>query len=318
MSNSDYLRTFERFLGNFDASDPGCLTISTHDRWVSVHPAVLTMAAALGSKVGPENIVVESISAASGHYLDRMGLFEVLGQESPFKITRHEPSGRFIPLSQIRTAEEQTRFITDMIPLLHLEPNQSDAIKYVVGEMVRNVLEHAASTTGAFVAAQYYLKSNMVRIGIADAGIGIRESISQSWPVSTDAEAIVEALKPGVTGTTRREGGTDANAGAGLFFIKSMAMVARNYFVLYSGSGLFKLLKRDLRIKGFPRLHSDPRRDMHSLSNDNPRFEGTVVAMDISLDQTQEFRVMLSAIRESYTKAVRERKAARNKAPRFT
>ncbi|MBX3112754.1 MAG: hypothetical protein KF857_12190 [Fimbriimonadaceae bacterium] len=317
LSNSDYLRNFEHFLRGFDLGEPGRLTVTTHDRWVSVHPVVLAMIAALGSRLRPQDVHIDTITATSGHYLDRMGLFEILGKASPFTIKKHEAAGRFIPVTQISTSAEQTRFITDMIPLLHLAPQQADPIKYVVGELVRNVLEHSASPTGAFVAAQYYPKTNTVRLGIADVGVGVRASISNAWPVKNEIDAIALALTPGITGTTTREGGTETNAGAGLFFVKSMAMVARDYFILYSGTGLYKLTKRDKRYKGFPRLHADPRLDRHAETNIAPRFPGTVVGIDMSLDQTQEFQALLAAIRTAYMSAIRERKKERYKSPKF-
>lgn len=317
LSNSDYLGTIDRFLKRFDPTDPDRLTIETHKRWVSVHPVILTMVAALGYGLDPKKVTIEPTQAKSGHYLDRMGLYECLGQESPYDIKKREPAGRFIPLTQVRTPEEQTRFITDVIPILHLEPRQADAIKYAVGELVRNVIEHSRSASGAFVAVQFYPKTNMVRLGISDAGIGIRRAINQSWTAESDIDAITLALTPGITGTTQREGGTETNAGAGLFFIKSMAVVARQYFVLYSGSGLYKLGKRDRRLKGFPRLFADPRDDSHSESNSLPYFKGSVVAVDISLDQTQEFQELLAEIRRVYTRAVRERKKLKHKQPKF-
>jgi len=317
LSYSDYLRNFEVFLRAFDPSESNKLIILTHDKWVNVHPVVLAIIAALGSKIGSENITIEKITATSGHYLSRMGLFKMLGKKSPYSIKEHEPAGRFIPITQIKSPEEQSQFVTEMIPLLHLKPNQADSIKYIVGELVRNVLEHARTKDGAFVAAQYYHHTNMVRLGICDAGVGIRKTINYSWHAPTDLDAIKLALTPGITGTTRREGGTGENVGAGLFFIKSMAMVARDYFVLYSGTGLYKLIKRDKRTKGFPRLHADPQDDKHSDTNDAPKFPGTVVGIDISLDQTSEFRVLLAAIRDVFIKAVRERKKARYKKPIF-
>lgn len=317
LSNSDYLRTFERLLETFDPSEPETFHIATHQKWVNVHPAVLTMVAALGSKVKPEHITIDNITATSGHYLDRMGLFDILGKESPYTITRHESAGRFIPLTKISTSDEQTKFITEMIPILHLQPEQANPIKYVVGELVRNVIEHAETQEGAFVAVQYYPKTNTVRLGISDVGIGVRNAIARSWPTNTDADALILALTPGVTGTTSKEGGNETNAGAGLFFIKSMSMVSRDYFALYSGAALYRLLKRDKRTEKFPQLHASPLKDRHVLSTDVPAFPGTVVAVDISLDQTQEFTALLSAIRAAYTNAVRERKKAKYKMPRF-
>ena len=50
--------------------------------------------------------------------------------------------------------------------------------------------------------------------------------------ITSDKEAIQLALMPGITGTTRREGGTGINAGAGLFFIKSIAKINRDFFVV--------------------------------------------------------------------------------------
>jgi len=317
LSYRDYLRNFEGFLRVFDPSNPDMLIIETHDKWVNVHPVVLTMIAALGCTVAHKNISIDEITAISGHYLARMGFFEILGKESPFFIKEHEPAGRFIPITQIKNPEEQSRFITEMIPLLHLKPNQTDAIKYTVGELVRNVLEHAHAKSGAFVAAQYYPRANMVRLGICDTGVGIQSTINHSWHAATDLDAIKLALTPGISGTTRREGGTGENAGAGLFFIKSMAMVARDYFIIYSGSGLYKLTKRDKRTKGLPRLHADPVEDKHAETNEAPSFPGTLVGIDISLDQTSEFRALLGAIRNAYTKAVKLRRKERYKKPIF-
>jgi anti-sigma regulatory factor (Ser/Thr protein kinase) len=317
LSYRDYLRNFESFLRLFDPTEPEKLEITTHDKWVNIHPVILTMLAALSKTVDPKNIMIDKVTATAGHYLARMGLFKIIGKLSPYTIAEHEPAGRFIPITQIRTQDEQSQFITEMIPLLHLEAQQADAIKYMLGELVRNVLEHSKAEEGAFVAAQYYPTANMVRLGICDAGVGIWRTIHQTWPARTDIDAIKWALTPGITGTTKREGGTDANAGAGLFFVKSMAMVARDYLILYSGTGLYKLTKRDKRRKGLPRLWANPSRDAHAETNDAPPFPGTVVGIDISLDQTNEFTSLLSVIRNAYTEAVKERKKLRYKKPKF-
>ncbi|HEX8931770.1 MAG TPA: hypothetical protein VF810_01295, partial [Patescibacteria group bacterium] len=106
------------------------------------------------------------------------------------------------------------------------------------------------------------------------------------------------------------------NAGAGLFFIKSIAKITRSYFVIYSGSAEYSLLKYDKRVKS-PRLYADPNRDPHSETNKVPSFQGTLVAVDISLDETQELNELLASIGEVYDKAIRERKRERYRKPRF-
>ncbi|MEE8425029.1 MAG: ATP-binding protein [Elusimicrobiota bacterium] len=201
-------------------------------------------------------------------------------------------------------------------PLLHLAPEQAKTLGYIVSELVRNVIEHAEAEHGAILCAQYYKKSNSVRIGIADTGLGIKATLTRAHRADTGLEAIRLALTPGITGTTREEGGTEQNAGAGLFFIKSIATVNRDFFLIYSGNSFYKLLKKSsVRT---PRLKADPFMDRHSKSSDLPSWPGTVVGVDITLDQTEEFSRLLDAIRETYRSAVRERRKKRRKRPRFT
>ena len=315
LPNSAFLGNIDPFLRRFDPSAPDFLKITANENWISVHPVVLSMVAALGLTVPLENIQSEDFTAKSKHYIVRMGLFRILKIASNINVVEHEPAGRFIPVTQILTSNELSKFITEMIPLLHLKPEQAETIGYIVSELVRNVIEHAQAKNGAILCAQYYKKSNSIRIGIADTGVGIKATINRSYSAKTDLEAIQLALWPGITGTTRREGGTEQNAGAGLFFIKSIAHVNRDFFVIYSGNGLYKLLKKTSTHR--LRLNADPFKDKHSKANDLPFWRGTVVGVDITLDQTREFSLLLSEIRKTYSSAVRERKKARCKKARF-
>jgi anti-sigma regulatory factor (Ser/Thr protein kinase) len=313
--NSAFLGNIDPFFRGFDPLDPTYLEITANEKWISVHPVVLAMIAALGVSLKPE-IRFEKLEARSKHYLVRMGLFRTLNIKSGINIIEHEPAGRFIPLTQIHTSAELTKFITEMIPLLHLDPDQAQTIGYVISELARNVIEHAKSKDGAFLCAQYYKKSNTIRIGIADTGVGIKTAISQSYSVKTDLEAIKLALWPGITGTTTKEGGNEQNAGAGLFFTKSIAWVNRNFFIIYSGKALYKLLRRSAASR--MRLNADPFKDRHSVEENLPCWQGTIVGIDITLDQTEEFSRLLDAIRQAYTDAVRERRKERYRKPRFT
>jgi anti-sigma regulatory factor (Ser/Thr protein kinase) len=317
LSNQGNLRNFKGFLDSLDFSQSDKLKITTHDKWVTVHPANLVIAAALAIQVGKENTEILGDIPETGRYLDRMGLFDLTKTPSPFVYHKKEEAGRFVPIKVIKTSKDQSRFITDMIPLLHLSEKNALVVKYIIGELVRNVLEHSFAKDGAVVAAQYYKKTNRVSIGICDTGIGIWKSMNTYWHPLTDIDAIKLALTPGITGTTRKEGGTAENAGAGLFFIKSIAKITRNYFVIYSGKGEYTLLKHKKRIKGMPRLYADPERDPHSKTNQMPSFPGTLVSVDISLDETPEFNDLLASIGVVFDKAIRERKREKYKKPKF-
>ncbi len=316
LPNSAFLGNIDPFLRSFDGSDDTCLEITANEKWISIHPVVLCIIAALGLKVGSKRIKPIKLEARSKHYLERMDLFGMIGLPSGIDIEEHEPAGRFIPLTCIKTSDELTSFITDMIPLLHLEPNHSQPIKYMISELVRNVLEHSGSEDGAIVCAQYYKKSNTIRIGIVDTGVGIKKTISESHLAPSNMDAIRLALTPGITGTTRREGGNETNAGAGLFFIKSIATVNRDFFMAYSGSSMYKLLRSDPGKKRI-KLNADPMKDRHSSGDDYPFWQGTVIGIDLTLDTTSEFSKMLDMIRRTYINAIKERKKARYRRPRF-
>lgn len=315
--NSAFIGNIESFIDRFDPNDTSLLEVTANQKWISVHPVVIAMIIALSKQVrhnGGE-IKSTSFSAKSRPYLVRMGLIPHLDERHGINITEHEASGRFIPATQIQNSKELNQFLTDMIPLLHTDLEQAYPIKYVMSELIRNVIEHSASSMGAIVCAQYYKKSNRISIGVSDVGIGIKQAINQSYETATDEEAIKLALRPGITGTTRRLGGSEFNAGAGLFFTKSIAKVSRGFFIIYSGNTYYKLLKTK---KGDNvRLYADPNSDRHTLNSSAPIWNGTAVGIDISLDMNQEFEELLEKIRDAYHHDVKRAKKEKYKKPRF-
>jgi len=320
LPNSSFLGNINSFLKSIDISKEDVLEITSNEKWISVHPVIVCLVASLGLEVRQRSklsnpIICQKFTAASKHYFERIGLFKFLGLDSEMRINSHESAGRFIPLTQISESMKLTKFIEDMVPLLHLDPKNVKPIKYIISELVRNVLEHSQSINGAVVCAQYYSKSNTIRIGIVDSGVGITKTIRKSHIAHTDLDAIQLALTPGITGTTSKEGGTEYNAGAGLFFIKSIAKINRDFFIIYSGNTLYKLLReKDGKII---HLFSNPLDDKHSKDITMPIWNGTVVGVDINLNETEEFTSLLDQIRNIYTNSVRERKKDKYKKPKF-
>jgi anti-sigma regulatory factor (Ser/Thr protein kinase) len=300
LPNSAHLQNIQGFLGGWSSDQANRLEFSMHRRWVSVHPAVLAMTACAAAVVRNSDGVVDGRAEAHPalRYLIRMGLFGFLGIDPGEEIQPHEPAGRFIPLTQIRTSDELSAAITNLVPLLHAQAEEQDSIRYVFSELARNAIEHSDSPVGAFLCAQYYKNTNRVSIGIADAGIGIRRSIIKSHRARNAEDATALALQPGITGTTSRLGGTESNAGAGLFFVKSIAALSRNFMIIYSEDTMFKLLRgsQDTAV----RLHADPRRDNHLFATSLPKWQGTVVGIDIRMAAGQQFTNFLAAIRQAY------------------
>ncbi|WP_324068657.1 MAG: ATP-binding protein [Flavobacterium sp.] len=317
---SSWLGNIEGFLRNIDIEDNTKLDISFDPKWISIHPVVLSIIGALGLEVMRANPGVYKNIRLTAHtkmenQLIKFNLLNMLNMDK--KSVDRDLSGRIIPLTQIKDSTKLTETIQELVPLLHSPPKQADAIKYVMSEMIRNVLEHSQSLNGAILCAQYSKKSNRVSIGIADTGIGLKKALSHFHSPKDNLEAIKLALTPGITGTTSRIGGTEYNAGAGLFFTKSIAKVSNNFFILYSGDALFRL-KKDKNGENDTKLNSNPLEDNCSLKNITNYWKGTVVGFDISLDSESEFQELLKQIRDVYSLDVKNRNKLKYKKPKFT
>lgn len=319
LPNSAHLMNLEAFLRNCDFADPDHLELRLHPRWVSVHPVALAIAACAGVSArelgGRVTLDIPNPDIAFVRYLIRMGLFEHLGVDAPTTITEHEPAGRFVPITQIRSNEDLHHFITEVIPLLHDSPDEVGPVKYVISELVRNVLEHAQAPNGAFVCAQYYRDSKKVGLGVADAGVGVRASLAYHHPTPDDVTAICLAMRPGVTGTSKRFGGTEYNAGAGLFFTKSIAALSRCHITLFSGSGFYKLLR--ISAERPIVIREDPREDNHRAHDDLPIWHGTAVGVDIGVPPPVRFSTAFAQISKAFRLHLQARKKAPYKKPRF-
>lgn len=316
LPNSAFLGNIEGFVRKLDTSDFNSMEVEFHPRWIAVHPFVLSLVACISAHQRFNRVQTTGVppDVRSMPYLTRMKLLEFLKLPPPREITEHESAGRFIPLTQIRTSEELHNFITEMIPLLHADATESDPIKYVMSELVRNVIEHSESPNGAFICAQYFPQSKRVAIGVADSGQGILTHIRRYHNVRTDAAAIVHALRPGITGTTSRIGGTERNAGAGLFFTRNIAKASNNMFVIYSGKALYKLRHS----KETPlTLWSDATRDPCSVHDDLPYWQGTAIGIDIATTRTRSFSALLQLIRKAYSVDVRKGQTSKYRKPRF-
>ena len=299
-----------------DLSDSHKLEICAEKNWVYVHPVCLAFAAALASEIGQDKTTIDINVPRAAMYLDRMGLYDYSSNSCPVDYSPHEEAGRFIPITQLRTEQEQSKFIADLHPILHLSPEKSETIKYVLGELIRNVIEHSNAKNGAFVAVQYTTGKNKLSVGICDTGIGLRASLEKFHNPIDDLDAIRLALMPGVSGTAS-SGGTGDNAGAGLYIVKSIVKTTRNYFLVYSGNAAYKLHKYDKRVKYGPRLNENPFADKCAVYDSLPSFGGTLIGLDLTLTDTETFSEILEKIKISYSKAIRERKRAKYKEVKF-
>jgi len=232
----------------------------------------------------------------------RMGIakFFALGDDAEV-----EAAGRYIPLRQIKGTNDLGLLFADIVPLLHLDdrPEQAQAVQYSVSEMVRNVLEHSRSPEGAVVAAELYQRTDdrqaSVSIGIADCGAGIWRSLSRNFPnLASDRDAVLTAVKPGTTGAVKTYYGTTDNAGAGLFYTRRLATTANGQFGLVSGEAFLRTAPGDEEL-------SD-----EELLAEIPRYPGTVVAVEIGIEEPFEWAEFLRSTGDAFA-AMASRSARR-------
>jgi anti-sigma regulatory factor (Ser/Thr protein kinase) len=225
-------------------------------------------------------------------YAWRFGLAEYLGIDPPANVSEHEEAGRFVPLRTIKTADDLTKLLSDIVTLLHVDKESSKAVMYAMSEMVRNTLEHSRTRDGAVVCAQSYAGDRgrrYVSIGVADTGIGIRLSLGSNHPTLTDRAALIEAIKPGVSGAQQGPFGSSDNAGAGLFITRRLSQATDGYFAVGSGDALFRTSKAAVR-------PSDDR-----LVIDISRFGGTLVCVEIGLDHEGDFAGTFAEARAAFS-----------------
>lgn len=283
--------------------------IRFHKDYVAMHPIGLAFYAAIGDTIkdrGMTTTAAINYKVKSIPFLQRMGLFEALGYTGPLDLEQHEESGRFIPLRKIRNSKDINDLLCDLDPILHTTRPKANVIKHVFSEMLRNILEHSETKYGGNVCAVYSRDKHKIMIGISDAGIGIYKSMKRHHQIKSDKDAILKALTPGFSGKTKKIGGTSENAGLGLFITKNIAKSTRSHFLIYSGNSYYKLLltKKGNRIE----YYSDPLKDRARIEEKVPLLHGTVIGIDLNIDSTKDFDVLMSMIGEVYRGSIAETK----------
>ncbi|MBF0311420.1 MAG: DUF4325 domain-containing protein [Magnetococcales bacterium] len=182
------------------------------------------------------------------------------------------------------------------------EISYRDILYYIVSELIYNTVEHGASFfTNRFkrtmripslVQFTWYKTRDELSFLIADTGMGIKAHLEQAYPVfENDAEAIMYALQPRVSGTFNDATGYRAtnNAGVGLFISSNIVRKLHADMYLLSGNGLVHVSPMDVTRK-----------------NLNYRWPGTAVLILVKLSRSTEtlhFQRMMAELRD---KAARE------------
>jgi hypothetical protein len=236
----------------------------------------------------------------SNKYFKLMGLQEVV--ETDKSTAQWDDSKQNTGLHVIRRHEDVIRFSNSFAVLGKRKSLTAtlDALKYGIVELGRNVVQHAGSQFGGVALAQYFPDQRRVQVAIADTGIGVRSSLSRTYPDATkdDLSSLKLAILPHVSGAVPE--GTysgNENAGLGLFFCKEICWRTGGWFWIYSGRAVVGIHQADE--SGSSRIYRLRLGE----------WPGTVVVMDLPEEGVTEagFESILATCRELADKARKDR-----------
>jgi hypothetical protein len=151
-------------------------------------------------------------------------------------VLRHISESRGIGVNDV--IDQEARRLAQIVLQLG-DSVRGHPVAYCFREIIRNVFEHAETSTCS-VCAQKWYKGDL-EIAVIDRGRGIFASLSERYKIESHTAALREAIKPGVSRVENKPETEDVwhNSGYGLYVLSELAS-RTGHFILCSGdTGLF-------------------------------------------------------------------------------
>jgi len=165
------------------------------------------------------------------------------------------------------------RFVDELLKSTNLSFNDwedEDALRYILGELIDNALEHGGSP--AIACAQVFRNLGEVEIVVSDYGYGFLHTVARNHKVSTYEEAIKKALEREVSGSLQNMyGSSTKHAGMGLYVMSNIIKETEGKMFIISGDALVSLSGRQLT--------------SYKMQEE---WKGSVVAMRFKLDKFKD------------------------------
>lgn len=225
-------------------------------------------------------------------YLMHLGFFDFIHMDDGNRVGEARGSSRYLPITRITVPSfdptvttlaewhgqimEQSRRLAGVLAGSYDDSEELRTYAYSIREIIRNVFEHSGATE-CYLCGQRWINRH-AEIAIIDEGCGISQTISQSYQVNDDADAICTALLPGASRVNElpEQENIYGNSGFGLYVLSSLA-ASFGWFAIGSGHA---------RVIGF----NNTERILQPFS-----FEGTFFGMHLST-QPHSFRAVLDDI----------------------
>lgn len=160
------------------------------------------------------------------HIIDEQGF-----ESAPFKTGNHIPALPFATADQHHTTVST---IMDFM-LAHIQVDdrkQLQSLEWALNEITDNVLNHAESSIGGFVQANFHPKRNEVEFIVTDAGLTIPKTLrggNVGLKNDSDPTCLDKAIREGVTKNST------TNQGNGLYGAYRLSQLSRGRFSIHSG-----------------------------------------------------------------------------------
>lgn len=210
-------------------------------------------------------------------FLERMDFFHRIGLPGPLRRgRRHDPHGRFVPLTEFTTLAQLDALTTQAASLL----NADDMLlrPFVVRsleEAMKNAIQHAGRPSIRLMAAQRFPQQRRLQLAIADDGMGLLASLRRNPALHPDThrDALRLAIRPGVSGAATLPFASEftRNRGFGLFLLSEVARLTLGWFILASGNALL--------------VQDGTERSLHAIQP----LAGTFLALELLEDHLDDF-----------------------------
>jgi hypothetical protein len=192
---------------------------------------------------------------AAHEYLAHLGFFQWLGLPVGKAPGAAAGGANWMPITVLTRTEFEKRMRETLRPLGHVVQVESERLArlvtqkneqkinaplaYCFREVIRNVFEHAQTDRCAVCAQKW--GDGRVELAIVDAGRGIRRSLEEKHSISSDTEALKQALRPGVSRDLSNDPDDRwGNSGFGLYVLSELGK-ALGVFRIVSGDAVLAI-----------------------------------------------------------------------------
>ncbi len=179
---------------------------------------------------------------ALASYASRMNLWETVGIPAPYQVKCLPSTGRFLPVCRFDLSTRDVLSVTTQLASIinkTLSEEYRASLNICIEELVNNFFDHANADEElpCLIAAQSWPKGKLVQVAIADAGIGIRRSLSENTCLQSSLEtqnACTLASTYGISSKLNK-----GHSGYGLTLAKDLMKQANGSYILVSGDELY-------------------------------------------------------------------------------